>query len=72
MYYVGLDVHAKRSSMCILDEDGKLVKRLEVKGPWPRILQVVDEQVPKPFAVCYEASCGMGTCTTSWPGGPSG
>lgn len=60
MYYVGLDVHAKRSSMCILDEDGKLVKRLEVKGPWPRMLQVVDEQVPKPFAVCYEASCGYG------------
>ena len=32
MYYVGLDVHQKRSSICILDADGKQVKRLEVKG----------------------------------------
>lgn len=60
MYYVGLDVHAKRSSLCILDENGKLVKRLEVKGAWPRLLAVVDAQVPRPFAICYEASCGYG------------
>ena len=60
MYYVGLDVHAKRSSMCILDANGKLVKRLEVKGAWPRLLEVVDQQVPKPFTICYEASCGYG------------
>jgi transposase len=60
MYYVGLDVHAKRSSMCILDENGKLVKHLEVKGSWCRLLEVVDAQVPKPFAICYEASCGYG------------
>lgn len=60
MYYVGLDVHAKRSSICILDDHGKLVKRLEVKGDWSRLLEVVDAQVPRPFAVCYEASCGYG------------
>jgi transposase len=60
MYYVGLDVHAKRSSMCILDENGKLVNHLEVKGDWPKLLAVVDAKVPKPFAVCYEASCGYG------------
>ena len=60
MYIVGLDVHAKRSSMCILDENGKLVKHLEVKGAWARMLQVVDEQVPRPFAICFEASCGYG------------
>src|SRR3989440_12530219 len=60
MYYVGLDVHGKRSSLCILDDNGKLVKRLEVKGDWPRLLEVVDQQVPKPFTICYEASCGYG------------
>jgi len=60
MYYVGLDVHQKRSSLCILDGDGKLVKRLEVKGPWPRLFEAVERQVPRPFAVCYEASCGYG------------
>ena len=60
MFYVGLDVHAQRSSMCILDANGKLVKHLEVKGSWQRLFEVVDLQVPKPFAVCYEASCGYG------------
>ena len=60
MYYVGLDVHQRRSSLCILDGDGKLVKRLEVKGAWARLFEVVDAQVPRPFAVCYEASCGYG------------
>jgi transposase len=60
MYYVGLDVHFKRSSLCILDCDGKLVKRLEVKGAWARLFEEVDRSVPRPFAVCYEASCGYG------------
>jgi len=60
MYYVGLDVHAQRSSMCILDDNGRRVKHLEVKGAWPRLLEVVDQQVPKPFVICYEASCGYG------------
>jgi len=60
MYYVGLDVHAKRSSLCILDCDGKLVKRLEVKGVWAKLFEEVDRSVPRPFAICYEASCGYG------------
>jgi transposase len=60
MYYVGLDVHAQRSSLCILDDNGKRVKRLEVKGPWRKLLETVDAQVPRPFAICYEASCGYG------------
>ena len=60
MYYVGLDVHQRRSSLCILDAHGKSVKRLEVKGPWPKLLEVVGRDVPRPFAVCYEASCGYG------------
>jgi transposase len=59
MYYVGLDVHQKRSSVCILDRDGKQVKRLEVKGSWARVVEAV-AQVPGPFSVCYEASCGYG------------
>jgi transposase len=60
MYYVGLDVHAKRSSLCILDSCGKVVKRLEVKGAWPRLMDQVASQVPRPFSVCFEASCGYG------------
>jgi hypothetical protein len=60
MHYVGLDVHQKRSSICILDPHGKQVKRLEVKGHWPAVLAEIARHVPRPFAICYEASCGYG------------
>jgi len=60
MYYVGLDVHARRSSLCILDSCGAVVKRLEVKGAWPKLMDQVASQVPRPFSVCFEASCGYG------------
>jgi transposase len=59
MYFVGLDVHQKRSSMCILDSAGKQVKRREVKGSWAKVVEAV-AQVPGPFSICYEASCGYG------------
>jgi transposase len=60
MYYVGLDVHAKRSSVCILDGCGKVVKQMEVRGEWPVLLDRIAKEVPRPFAVCFEASCGYG------------
>jgi len=60
MHYVGLDVHARRSSLCILDSCGKVVNRLEVRGTWPKLIEQVAERVPRPFAVCFEASCGYG------------
>ena len=60
MYYVGLDVHQKRSSICILDSAGKQVKRLEVKGTWAQVVGAVAARVPGRFSVCYEASCGYG------------
>jgi len=59
MHYVGLDVHQRRSSLCILDGNGKTVKQLEVRGDWSKLLERVAE-VPRPFSVCYEASCGYG------------
>src|ERR1700683_395386 len=59
MYYVGLDVHKSRSSLTILDEHGALFKRLDVKGPWTELMATVD-QLPRPFKICYEASCGYG------------
>ncbi len=60
MYYVGLDVHQSRSSMCILNENGRLFKRLEVRGRWPKLIETI-QQVPQPFQICYEASCGYGS-----------
>jgi transposase len=58
MLYVGLDIHSKLISMCVLDENGKRVER--------RVLRQVDqlmaalERLPQPFEVCFEASCGYG------------
>lgn len=60
MHYVGLDVHLKRSSICILDPAGKQIKCFEVKGPWPEVIAAIAQYVPRPFAICYEASCGYG------------
>lgn len=59
MYYVGLDVHLRRSNLCILDELGRKVKALTVRGPWPMMLDAI-EKIDQPFAICYEASCGYG------------
>ncbi len=71
LHSVGLDVHARRSSVCILDGCGKTVKQMEVRGGWPLLLERISQEVPRPFAVCFEASCGYaGTCTRScrrWP-----
>lgn len=60
MHYVGLDVHQRRSSVCILDGNGKTVKQFEVRGDWSRLIDRLDGEVPRPFAVCFEASCGYG------------
>ena len=60
MYYVGLDVHQNSTSAEILDCNGKRFKRLELKCPWPELGPRLAREVPRPFAVCYEASCGYG------------
>jgi transposase len=59
MLYVGLDVHTKRSSMCILNSDGKIVKQELIKGPWPKVMDRL-RTIEEPFSICYEASCGYG------------
>lgn len=60
MHYVGLDVHARRSSVCVLNADGKTLRQFEVRGDWPALLDRVAADVPRPFAVAFEASCGYG------------
>ena len=59
MLYVGLDVHQKRSSICILDDNGKTVKQELIKGPWPQLMDRL-RGIAQPMSVCYEASCGYG------------
>jgi transposase len=59
MQYVGLDIHKNRSSLCILDNDGKVVKEELIKGRWATVLQRL-RSIEGPWSVCYEASCGYG------------
>jgi transposase len=58
MYYVGLDIHTKRISICVLNETGQLVRRCQVRG-LEEMLAVL-KGLPDRFEVCYEASCGYG------------
>jgi transposase len=59
MVYVGLDVHQRTSTICILDPNGRQVKTQTVKGPWSKLLAEV-RQIKRPFAICFEATCGYG------------
>ena len=59
MWSVGLDVHWRTSTVCILDENGKKVKGRTIRGGWPKLLTWLRRQ-KHPFAICYEASCGYG------------
>jgi transposase len=59
MFYVGIDVHQWVSMVCVLDEYGRKVMQFTVRGPWPKLIETL-ERVPRPFAVCFEASTGYG------------
>jgi hypothetical protein len=54
-----LDVHWKTASIHILDENGKKVKAMTIRGGWDKMLAVLTE-LPRPWSVCDEASCGYG------------
>ena len=58
MFYVGLDIHDKRIAICVLSENGQVVRRAQVRtiDEMMRLL----EALPERFEVCYEASCGYG------------
>jgi transposase len=58
MYYVGLDIHNKHISICVLNESGQTVHRSEVRSI-DQMLRIL-EGLPDRFEVCYEASCGYG------------
>ena len=59
MYCVGLDVHLRKTSVCILDARGKKVKEFTVYGG-PDQLVAELAQLPRPLAICFEASTGCG------------
>jgi transposase len=59
MLTVGLDVHFDKTSMCVLDDNGKKIRQRQIKGPWPAVVKELSE-LQEPFQVCYEASLGYG------------
>lgn len=63
MLYIGLDVHVKRTTICVLDEFGKELMTREVIGTWTEVieeLEIIKEKYLDYMHVCFEASCGAG------------
>jgi transposase len=58
MLYVGLDIHARQITICVLDDQGQVYRRCQVR----RIDQMMNwlRRLPGPWRVCYEASTGYG------------
>ena len=59
MLTVGLDVHFRKSSLCVLDENGKKVWQQQVVGHWGAVVEEL-ARLKEPFQICYEASLGYG------------
>jgi transposase len=59
MLYVGLDVHSRQSSLCILNAAGGTVNQIQLNGPRAAVVERL-RKLNEPFSVCYEASIGYG------------
>lgn len=60
MFYVGLDVHVRKISMCVFSAEGKRIRQLDLPGDGQRLLAELAARGDS-VALCYEASCGYGT-----------
>ncbi len=58
MFYVGLDIHSTRISVCAINETGQVVHRSQVRSI-EEMLRIL-KGLPDRFEVCYEANCGYG------------
>lgn len=58
MLYVGLDIHNKHITLCVLNDTGQIVHRGQVRAV-NQMMRIL-EMLPERFEVCYEASCGYG------------
>jgi transposase len=59
MRYVGLDTHAKQSTICVLDGEEKKLLTRTIHGSWLKVIEEL-KRVQRPLAVCFEASLGYG------------
>ena len=58
MFHVGLDVHSRHISVCVLNETGQVAYRGRVRTI-DQMMHVLEGLTDR-FEVCYEASCGYG------------
>jgi transposase len=58
MFHVGLDIHSKHITICVLGDTGQVFRRCRVRG-LEEMLGIL-RGLPDRFVVCYEASCGYG------------
>ena len=56
MRYVGLDVHWKQSTFCVLDQRGRKVLTRTIRGRWSEVLAEM-AKVRRPFSVCFRRFC---------------
>lgn len=59
MWLIGLDVHQRTSTICILDGNGRVVKIMTIRGSRLAVIAKL-RSLNHPFKICYEASCGYG------------
>lgn len=60
--YIGLDVHQRTSTYCVLDTQGRHLRTTTVKGRWDRLVQQLRQMARSHrLIVAYEASLGYGT-----------
>ena len=59
MLQIGLDLHERTSSICILDSNGAILHRQVIKGHPRRVLAYL-RTLEDPFRVCFEASTNYG------------
>jgi len=59
MNYIGLDVHWRTSTYCVLNEEGARVMERTVRGGWDRLVEELS-RIDGPVSIGYEASCGYG------------
>ncbi|VAX38788.1 hypothetical protein MNBD_PLANCTO02-1018, partial [hydrothermal vent metagenome] len=56
MFYIGLDIHTTHTTICVLDQYGKVFQRHQAKE-FDDVIKFI-KTTPGHFKVCYEASTG--------------
>ena len=59
MKFVGLDVHKRQSTFCVLNDDGSRHLMRTVHGSADTVVKALTE-IKEPLVVCFEASTGYG------------